>query len=380
MEGATGNWNFPRPTPRTIGEFAMPSKRSIYTAGWMKRHPGKKHEYYLRYSDGVRRLEDLKAEALARTEKACTKCGVVKPMAEFPKNIRHRDGKDSACLACLAARTGAWKTAKRHARESVKPRCVIPDGHKTCTKCGKTKPVGGFCQFQGKIRNPCKQCARDAAKATYCKDPNRSFAYHAQWCKDHPEQIKGLRRDAYRRAHPESKTLGEIDAERAVRAQRIEKPCKKCGTVKRLDQFGLCNKTADGRSYQCLMCLSVKERQRYARNPEMLIYRKRWNKEHPETGRQVAHRRRARQRGISGSHTLAEWRELCVKFGNRCVCCGKARKLTRDHIVPISNPKATNNIGNLQPLCYSCNSAKGNRRITDYRDTPFTGKGVSRSV
>ena len=69
------------------------------------------------------------------------------------------------------------------------------------------------------------------------------------------------------------------------------------------------------------------------------------------------------------NHSQTEWLNLCVKFGNKCLCCGKSGiKLTKDHIVPISRG-GENGIDNIQPLCQPCNVKKGNDSI-DYR----TGK------
>ena len=40
-----------------------------------------------------------------------------------------------------------------------------------------------------------------------------------------------------------------------------------------------------------------------------------------------------------------------------CPCCGKKKKLTEDHIIPIKK-NGTDYINNIQPLCQSCNSKK----------------------
>lgn len=83
-----------------------------------------------------------------------------------------------------------------------------------------------------------------------------------------------------------------------------------------------------------------------------------------------AHRRRARLAEADGSFTTAEWEALRKKF-KRCPGCnrrwgdipvlsGKKSPITRDHIVPLAK-KGRNDIGNLRPLCYSCNSRKGDR-------------------
>jgi len=43
-----------------------------------------------------------------------------------------------------------------------------------------------------------------------------------------------------------------------------------------------------------------------------------------------------------------------------CVTCGTTERLSLDHIVPIAKG-GTNDRGNLQTLCVSCNSRKGDR-------------------
>lgn len=83
-----------------------------------------------------------------------------------------------------------------------------------------------------------------------------------------------------------------------------------------------------------------------------------------------AQRRRARLKGAEGSYSTAEWNELVAQY-ERCPLCqrlwaeippppGRASVITADHVVPISKGGA-NYIANIQPLCYSCNSRKGDR-------------------
>lgn len=72
---------------------------------------------------------------------------------------------------------------------------------------------------------------------------------------------------------------------------------------------------------------------------------------------------RARKFEAEGSHTPEEWRVLVKACGSRCARCGEVRKVTRDHIVPLSKG-GTDYISNIQPLCRPCNSRKGNRAET----------------
>lgn len=76
--------------------------------------------------------------------------------------------------------------------------------------------------------------------------------------------------------------------------------------------------------------------------------------------------RRARELAALGSHTDQEWKALLVAADFKCLRCGSTKRITKDHVQPISKG-GTHNIDNIQPLCIRCNSWKHNRTI-DFRD------------
>lgn len=70
--------------------------------------------------------------------------------------------------------------------------------------------------------------------------------------------------------------------------------------------------------------------------------------------------------------TISEWNRLkkliFEKYGKSCLKCGSFEHIALDHIKPYSiYPELAIDPGNLQPLCRSCNSSKGNRSTVDYR-------------
>lgn len=84
-----------------------------------------------------------------------------------------------------------------------------------------------------------------------------------------------------------------------------------------------------------------------------------WLKQHPERAVVYKNVRRGRLGG-GGSFTAKEWELLKLEYNNMCLCCKRFEpeiKLTVDHVIPISKGGSTD-IGNIQPLCGSCNSQK----------------------
>ena len=89
------------------------------------------------------------------------------------------------------------------------------------------------------------------------------------------------------------------------------------------------------------------------------VYHRNYVKSHPENIAHLKARHSATRRNAEGSHTLAEWNDLKSKFHNKCAICKIEKKLTKDHIIPVSKG-GSDYIDNIQPLCRNCNSKKYN--------------------
>ena len=93
--------------------------------------------------------------------KFCRDCRAHRPVSEFSKNKKSRDGLAFYCRQHLAERAARSREARR-----VQPRkhrfapldLTVPDGHKWCPDCGSVKPLELF---------P-RTTASRSGRATYC--------------------------------------------------------------------------------------------------------------------------------------------------------------------------------------------------------------------
>lgn len=144
----------------------------------------------------------------------------------------------------------------------------------------------------------------------------------------------------------------------------LKRICSKCTTVKELALFY--------KSW-CKACVMSSSAERRKNNPERYrVYRSKYNKKWKKTPAGIAshkaakNRRKARMRGNGGAFTGTQFKELCDRFGGRCLACGVVGvDLTVDHVVPLSKGGG-NGIENIQPLCHGCNVKKNDQTI-DYR-------------
>lgn len=108
-------------------------------------------------------------------------------------------------------------------------------------------------------------------------------------------------------------------------------------------------------------------RERLAANPDK---KRGWARKdyaaHADGYKRRSRERRVRKVNATGHHTEVEWQALCSYYMDQCLSCGDVPdKLTRDHVVPLIKG-GSDDIGNIQPLCRSCNDSKGTKTI-DYR-------------
>lgn len=208
------------------------------------------------------------------------------------------------------------------------------------------------------------------------KDDSEFYKSYLGYCKECKIQLS-------RERYAPVKAAIRLEKESAYRDGL--KKCTKCGVFKSLEEYrfrktsswdGLyqickdCEKKRSNEHYQTIKGHHTeKSREWYIENREGKLRKNReWRRNNPDASHAIWHRYKSRKAGVGGSFTSEEWKTLCDYYSpdGSCLCCGKKGVLHKDHVVPIARG-GENTIRNIQPLCRSCNSKKGDERLTDYR-------------
>lgn len=231
------------------------------------------------------------------------------------------DSRPAGCVATAAGSTGCFTmTAK--------------DG-KPCKRCGTSEWYK---------TGECADCARKRKLRWQAANRERDYESTRRWRANNPEKVREQKR-RWGAKNPEK--VREYNRRR--RQANLE-------IVRRQGREA-------SRRYRAANLEKVRESSRC------------WLKANPEKVSANTHRRRARIKGNGGSYTAAEWNEVVRQQGGHCLACGKRTELTVDHVLPLVMG-GTNDIENIQGLCFSCNASKGARHI-DYRPG---GKGIKRWI
>ena len=99
-----------------------------------------------------------------------------------------------------------------------------------------------------------------------------------------------------------------------------------------------------------------------------------WDRNNREKRNIIWNRRRTREIKSGGKITIGEWEQIKKNQKYKCNMCGKIKKLTIDHIIPVSKWKEWSKMNkpkyqcgdkeNIQGLCSICNSKKSNKLST----------------
>jgi hypothetical protein len=100
------------------------------------------------------------------------------------------------------------------------------------------------------------------------------------------------------------------------------------------------------------------------------ITRREYNKNHKEIKRLWQQKnkdkvnvqkqaRRTNKNNLPSNLTIKQWKEIKIKFNNKCAYCGQELPLSQDHFIPLSKG-GEYTVNNIIPSCKSCNCSKNN--------------------
>ncbi len=206
--------------------------------------------------------------------------------------------------------------------------------HQCCSGCHEFKASGDFQRASTATtgrRSACKRCVSEAAALRYARSPEKGRSACRAWREANRE--KNRARVKKWKGGNKGKTREQMKTWRSRNREKVRE---------------------DSRRWQ----RDNPQRHRDGNKKSRL--------KNPETHLACSARRRALKRNAAGNHTAADRVLVYAIFGKRCLCCGGTHDIVLDHVSPLS-PNGSNGPENLQPLCRSCNSSKGNRASTDYR-------------
>lgn len=167
--------------------------------------------------------------------------------------------------------------------------------------------------------------------------------------------------------------------------------CNKCLLELPVTSFSKATNTSRGYQYKCKECtakyhceniakIKSKKRDYYSAHKQQIITKSAlWQKNNPEKVKEKnakwsnnnqgkhlerTHRRRARK--LANKTFDISTKEMNALYMKPCLYCGSTKNISADHVIPVAKG-GTHSIGNLVPACQSCNSSKGARTITEWK-------------
>lgn len=206
-----------------------------------------------------------------------------------------------------------------------------------------------ICPHGNTPKRKCKECIREYSKARYHKNPSLYAELSKKWRAENKEFDKERKRK-WAKENPD-------------KVSEISKRTQKKNIKKILEYLKVWRKENPEKVIEYGKRTRSKNKEKHLRITSI------WRKENKKNT-EYSNNRRALRMGNGGKFSAKEWEFLKNKYDYKCLCCGRKEpeiKLTIDHVIPLVRG-GLHSIENIQPLCLSCNSKKGARHETDYRE------------
>ena len=134
--------------------------------------------------------------------KVCNRCEVEKPLTEYYKNSRSKDGHLPRCKVCHS------KVAKKLKEKRVSSYTPPPKGYrKICTKCEKEKPGSSFHKHRANsdgLDYWCRDCKTHYKQRHYIGTKEYQSKKAKEWYAKNSEHAKRKARDRHQRLRQEA--------------------------------------------------------------------------------------------------------------------------------------------------------------------------------
>lgn len=232
------------------------------------------------------------------TEKTCTKCGETKPLEEFHRNKRRKDGRYPYCKLCKSADDRAYREANRD-------RIAVRKG------------------------------------AYYAENKERINAANSRWNRENRDKV---------RAHKAAKYQENIAEEREKRRAYREENREALRVYYR-ERYWADPDAARAQSKDW-----------YVRNRAYALDKARkWAEANPEAVRAIKWRSsylsRMDQLGLEPVTEDFTVRDVIARYGDRCAYCETGEFEELDHYIPVK-AGGPHTLENARPACSACNRAK----------------------
>lgn len=228
---------------------------------------------------------------------------------------------------------------------------------KRCTKCGTPKLASEFRTRKGAsdgLTSWCRSCLNEASKLTMRKHLQKPGVR---------ERFREKDRRRYReviKANPE-RLAAERAKKRAYNASRTPEQ-KARAKVWHAEHAKLPEVKARRRE------LARKRIERPGMRERIAVIQARYHQT-PKGKAALARQSRKWRAMIKGARvndlTDAQWSAIVAASGGRCFYCKQPRKLTMDHLTPLSRG-GDHTASNVVAACLSCNSRKNDRTLAEF--------------
>lgn len=342
-------------TEKLISEFSKSKFTKDGYSHTCKQCDSDKYKQTKRYQKVLERKKRIRT----RTRKTCSKCKTEKPLEEFIRDSSSVDGYATICKECKN-KEGKEIREKSPARQRrlQKERDALTRTKKVCTKCGVEKDLSEFYEDK-KARDghvaQCKECSRKYHKK-YNQDHKEEISSRRR-----ARHIANLELDTQKRRAYNQKNREKRREQKRKDYQKHKEERNKRQREKYAENPEPFKKASKEYIQKNPKKVSERVSKWAKKNPDKVRgYKRKWNQNNKELKNSYTIARRSKAKNVLCTLDDAQWLWLLEQTNFGCMQCGEPdKRMHRDHIIPLD--PGTTTLDNTQPLCRKHSPEKGRK-------------------